>query len=420
MEERKESVDSNNIEEITESVDSNSTEEITESLDSNNVKEMRKRTDDVIKIIEKDNVIFDTNGIVNFLLKENMENKHFNDFESVEQSVKVLNTIVFFEHYKNEEKTSFNDLLTQLDDRFAVENSYRWVKRYNDIMKSINKRHRQIEHSVFVKFNKKRANKLKFEEKKYISFWKKLQDEIDLTSDKYICNKSGGYEQKDCYKDYVKIHNSNYSTTPIWEKTVPKEIHQIFVEGSESYREIFEEINQIFRGEKIINDETDEITISKSINVCKMMIFPTSLSEDLTVYRRDEHAEMNESITTSGFYSCSLSFDRVRTYNNLSGTGRILKIKIPSGQKFLIVNSFRKQEKEIVLMPSTLLSMNNSMGIPCRQINESSEIVFCEYVVEQTYQMEENLGNALFNSKFSNLKKELLKLVLKDVMEKIK
>ena len=411
MEERKESVDSNNMEEITESVDSNNTEEITESVDSNNVKEMRKRTDDVIKIIEKDNVIFDTNGIVNFLLKENMENKHFNDFESVEQAVKVLNTIVFFEHYKNEEKTNANDLLTQLDDRFAIENSYRWVKRYNVIMKSINKRNRQIEHSVLLKFNRK------IKEKQYRSFWKKLEDEIDLTSDKYICNKSAGYEQKDCYKDYVEIH-SKYSTTPIWKKTVQKEILDILVEGSQSYRDFYGKINEIFRGEKIINDETDEITISKSIDVCKMMVFPTSLSEDLTVYRRDEHDEMNESITTSGFYSCSLDFDRVRTYNDLSGTGRILKIKIPSGQKFLIVNSFRTQEKEIVLMPSTLLmNNNNSTGIPCRQINDSSEIVFCEYVVKQTYQMKENLGNALFNSEYSTLQKGLLKLVLEDVME---
>jgi len=36
----------------------------------------------------------------------------------------------------------------------------------------------------------------------------------------------------------------------------------------------------------------------------------------------------------------------------------MIKIKIPSGQKFLVVNSFSEYDNEIILMPSTFLRIN--------------------------------------------------------------
>jgi len=217
----------------------------------------------------------------------------------------------------------------------------------------------------------------------------------------------------DLYRVYLYDYIPGY---PLWNNLIPSEIRSIITDGSLSYRSYnifptvyrhYDELNKIFRSksEKIVKNKIKKLDnyVHHFINICKMMIFPVSLSYDLFVYRYEKSYEIDEYITTSEFYSCSLSFDRVRTYNDIPDAGRMIKIKIPRGQKFLVVNSFSEYDNEIILMPSTFLRINGYEKI-------ESRLLF-EYVVERTYEMDVNIIKLLMQME----SKTILKIIVNDV-----
>lgn len=389
---------------------------------------MSERTRDVVKVIEKENVRFDTSGLLHFLSTESIKTKHLNDFDSIEGAVKLLNSMIYYEYHNQPTiESSFTTLYGQLDDRFALENAFEWIETYNDVMISNGYDDELLVHSCLTKSCAVESVREMYNDnnilvEKYQTFKRELSlrkiHDIDDDTSSYNCISVNSDEiVKECSKDYLDVYYEymrNYTGSSIWNYLVPPEIRDITVSGSMSYRngDFYTELNSIFRSGDDLTSSILKRNLNHFINVCRLMIFPASLSEELVVYRRDNYMEKTDNIKTSGFYSCSLSFDRVRDYNNTIPTGRIVRIRIPSGQRFLIVNSFRSGENEIVLMPSTYMRKISCIGNRSRMGN----IMFCDYVVQRTYEMNRVIRNSLMLPIVRTIhKREIIKHIVKDI-----
>ena len=361
-------------------------------------------------------------------MKDQMLKIKINKFESIEQ----MNLLNYIFSDDSDSKTSENE---HLYDSFAVENSCKWIKTYNDFMNKLGIQNDDFQKSFIMEeqikdkykyfkkefYNEKKHSKnrdfFNIRDKNYMEKTKSMFKDKKFMKKLIIKNNMKKIKIIECYLDLYRGYLYNYIPGyPLWNNLIPSEIRSIITDGSLSYRSYndfptvyrhYDELNKIFRSksEKIVKNKIKKLDnyVHHFINICKMMIFPVSLSYDLFVYRYEKSYEIDEYITTSEFYSCSLSFDRVRRYNDIPDSGRMIKIKIPSGQKFLIVNSFSEYDNEIILMPSTFLRINGYEKI-------ESSLLF-EYVVERTYEMDVNIIKLLMQME----SKTILKIIVNDV-----
>jgi len=368
--------------------------------------------EDIIRIIEKKHVKFDIKWLLKYLQSE-VKRRHLNDFDSIQDKVTLLNSILYYEyHHGLDADVDFPQLNDQLDDRLALENSYKWIETYNDTMRSngffgdnllqhfcLTKT--CVEDSIREMYRNRNEIVERFKQFKRELKRRKIYN-IDANgngrdNDEFSCiTLDSDQISKKCSKEYLDVYYSymgKYRISPIWNYLVPNKIRKIITNASSEYMsgDLYREINMVFRRD---DDLTNTIRLDDAdgfLDVCRLMVFPASLSEDIVVYRRDDYMDSSETVRTKGFYSCSISFQRVRAWNQKK---RIMKIRIPAGQKFLTVGSFMHREYEIILMPSTLIKKVECIEYP----NESSNNLFCDYVVESTYKMDNSVRNALMRS----------------------
>lgn len=390
---------------------------------------MDTETKAIIKIIEKNHVHFDKSWLIRYLKYES-NRRHLNDFDSIQDKVTLLNTIMYYEYYDGlETDVDFAHFNNQLDDRIALENSYKWVETYNTIMITYGlSGDNLLEHSCFTQtcvedsiremYKNKNDIVQRFKQFKRELYRRKIYDINNSgngeDNDEFSCiTLDSDHISKKCSKEYLDTYYSymgkdRYSS--IWNYLVPEEIRAIITDASSDYMNgnLYTEINEVFRSEDDLTSQIGRNYINGFLKVCRLMVFPASLSEDIVVYRRDGFMDSSETVKTKGFYSCSISFDRVRGWGNQR---RIMKIRIPAGQKFLTIGSFMNRNYEIILMPSTLFKRVECIEYP----NDSGKNLFCDYVVESTYTMDKAVRNALMMYNTHD-KRSMVRDVLFDVL----
>lgn len=392
---------------------------------------MEDKVNKVLEVIQKNYSSFDTEGLIFFLSAEKMRSQHLNDFNSIEGAVKLLNSIIYYEYSKKissgkrESRDLFSKLAGELDDRFALENSYEWVETYNNIMDSNGTGEDKVNHSCLVK-NCVNDAIIKMTEnrelliEKYYNFIQDLRDKKihDLYTDSENCiRKRSSDIKKDCSNEYLSTyydHMANYTSSPLWNYLIPKDIRTHLTDGYTSYRDdsVTEKLNNYFRDNE--NDPMDipKDDLSDYIKILRLLVFEVSLSEDLVVYRGDAHIEFTPEITTRGFYSCDLTYERARDYvtSSMDERGRIIRIRIPAGQKFLTVYG-RRRSHEIVLLPSTKIRTETT----CKR---GSGIYFCDYFVKSTHRIDDNLKNRLITElSGGNNKRRLIRDIVNNYSE---
>lgn len=103
--------------------------------------------------------------------------------------------------------------------------------------------------------------------------------------------------------------------------------------------------------------------------VLPALLFPFTTTSELVVYRADDLEIACDVLNTKGFFSTSLSYDVVRTFDDY----RILQITIPPGTPFMPTTIINTEQAELVLLPGTRLELVTATRF--------TEGIFAEYVV---------------------------------------
>lgn len=129
----------------------------------------------------------------------------------------------------------------------------------------------------------------------------------------------------------------------------------------------YETINNTLRCVK--HEEEDASRPRVMSKVLPGLLFPFTTTSELVVYRADGLDGACDILNTKGFFSTSLSYDFVRTFND----SRILQITIPPGTPFMPTTILNTEQAEIVLLPGTRLELVTATLF--------IEGIFAEYVV---------------------------------------
>ena len=135
----------------------------------------------------------------------------------------------------------------------------------------------------------------------------------------------------------------------------------------------YEVINNTLRCIK--EDEEDARRPRVMSEVLPALLFPFTTTSELVVYRADDLDGACDVLNTKGFFSTSLSYDIVRTFDD----SRILQITIPPGTPFMPTTIINTEQAEIVLLPGTRLEL-----VTATHFIEGGYIeggIFAEYVV---------------------------------------
>lgn len=130
----------------------------------------------------------------------------------------------------------------------------------------------------------------------------------------------------------------------------------------------YETINNTLRCVK--HDFEDASRPRVMSKVLPALLFPFTTTSELVVYRADGLDGACDTLNTKGFFSTSLSYDIVRTFDD----SRTLQITIPPGTPFMPMTIINTEQVEIVLFPGTRLELVTAT----RFIEEG---IFAEYIV---------------------------------------
>ena len=299
--------------------------------------------------------------------------------KSILNIIKLLNTLSYLN--EGEIRGMITDewmyYIITLSDKIATENAHVWITTFNRLHDMYKASYGFTDESgsvgtITLSCYMKNCAPSKIQKDKYsMRLVKKLND-FHAHTIRYNINDPASYN---FVRAYVRSFSDRMDSR-LWTVFIPKIIQNFLVQvkkrtGDDDF---LKRVNHFLRGNKRFNGEKI-ITIDTCyayISLLATLLFPATLSKNMTVYTKDKPNRFS----TYAFFSTSLSYEPVQLCK--CKQNRIIRIKIPKGTKFLPSIGIDRKDREITLMPGTTFIRNPKRNYTKRNY------MFCDYKVTGT------------------------------------